>query len=187
MPARPADPAGSAAAGQGRSDDDGRDAARGTARARLLAFRTMRRRELLLALGALWAGRAGAAEGREIEVFGEAVCLVNGEPGPPGACAAGDPFGIRSPDGTIHRLDPADPRVEILTDARVHVHPLEVALWEEDGLGKIIRLHTVQDGQAIEPYYFCFTCNITAHLPGPCWCCQQEFEFKERPARTPDG
>ena len=131
--------------------------------------------------------RAGAAEGREIEVFGEAVCLVNGEPGPPGGCAAGDPFGIRSPDGTIHRLDPADPRGEILTDARVHVHPLEVALWEEDGLGKIIRLHTVQDGQAIEPYYFCFTCNITAHLPGPCWCCQQEFEFKERPARTPGG
>ena len=51
----------------------------------------------------------------------------------------------------------------------------------EDGLGNLLRLHTIQDGEAIEPYYFCFTCNITSHLPGPCRCCQQEFEFKERP------
>ncbi len=147
----------------------------------------MRRREAagsLLILAAGSAVPARAAEGREVVVTGVAVCLGAEEPRPAGQCGLGEPFGIESPDGTIHRLDPTDLRAEILTDARVNVHPLEVTLWQEDRLGKIIRLYTVQDGARIEPYYFCFTCNITAHMPGPCWCCQQDFEFRERPAPT---
>ena len=146
----------------------------------------MQRRDALRATVLLIAGPAlarAAREGREVIVSGRAVCLKNGQPGPVTECSFGEEFGIESPDGTIHPLDPTDLRVEILTDERVNMHPLEVALWQEDGLGKIIRLHTIQNGEAIEPYYFCFTCNITSHLPGPCWCCQQEFEFKERPAR----
>lgn len=119
----------------------------------------------------------------ETVVTGRAVCLKDGSPGPIGDCAFGDPFAIESEDGTVHRLDPADIRVEILTDERVNRHLLEVFLFVEDDVGKILHLHTIQNGETIEPYYFCFTCNITSHLPGPCWCCQQEFEFKERPAR----
>ncbi len=126
----------------------------------------------------------GADGDREITVTGTAVCIDGDAVTEAGACSAGDAFAIQAADGALHRLDPADIRVEILTDERVHLHPLEVTLWMEDGLGKIIHLHTVQDGEAIEPYYFCFTCNITSHIPGPCWCCQQEFEFKERPAAT---
>ena len=158
-----------------------------------------RRRALTALLGlfpvaAFRAAAPGAAAGarreaperetgdRETLVEGRAVCLRDGVPTPPADCSFGEAFGIEAPDGTIHRLNPADPRVEILTDERVSAHPLRVALWMEDGLGSILRLHTIQDGEAIEPYYFCFTCNITSHLPGPCWCCQQEFEFQERPA-----
>ncbi len=111
------------------------------------------------------------------------MCLKDGVPGPVDGCAYGDPFAIEADDGVIHPLDPADLRVEILTDERVTRHPLEVTLFVEDGIGKILHLHTIQDGERIEPYYFCFTCNITSHLPGPCWCCQQEFDFMERPAR----
>ena len=147
----------------------------------------MRRREATGSLLILVAGSAvpsRAAEGREVVVTGVAVCLSGEEPRPADQCGVGEPFGIESPDGTIHRLDPTDMRAEILTDARVNVHPLEVALWQEDGLGKIIRLYTVQSGEVIEPYYFCFTCNITAHMPGPCWCYQQDFDFMERPAPT---
>lgn len=114
---------------------------------------------------------------------GRAVCLKGDAPGPVEGCGYGDPFGIEGEDGVLYRLDPADLRVEILTDGRVTRHPLEVRLFVEDGVGKILQLHTVQDGERIEPYYFCFTCNITSHLPGPCWCCQQDFEFRERPAR----
>lgn len=146
----------------------------------------------LLPLGALPLGTlssAGAAAvdaaddpAREAVVEGRAVCLRDEAPAPPGECAYGDPFAIESPDGTLHRLNPDDPRVEILTDDRVTRHPLRVTLWNEDGLGNILHLHTIQDGEEIEPFYFCFTCNITAHMPGPCWCCQQEFEFHERPA-----
>ncbi len=116
---------------------------------------------------------------------GRAVCLEGDAVREPGACGPGDAFAIQSGDGALHRLDPEDIRVEILTDERVHRHPLEATLWVEDGLGKIIHLHTIQDGESVEPFYFCFTCNITSHIPGPCWCCQQEFEFKERPARAP--
>lgn len=130
------------------------------------------------------ATRLSAADGREVVVTGRAVCLEDGAAAPIGGCSFGERFAIESEDGALHRLDPQDPRVEILTDARVNIHPLEVTLWREEGLGRIIHLHTIQDGEAIEPYYFCFTCNITSHLPGPCWCCQQEFEFKERPARS---
>ena len=130
---------------------------------------------------------SGADDPVEVTVTGRAVCLREGQPAPVEGCSFGEAFGIESADGTVHRLDPADPRVEILTDARVNRHPLEVTLWREDGIGKIIHLHTIQDGEVIEPYYFCFTCNITSHLPGPCWCCQQEFEFKERPARGATG
>ncbi len=123
----------------------------------------------------------------EVTVAGRAVCLREGQPVPVEGCSFGEAFGIEAADGTVHPLDPSDPRVEILTDPRVNRHPLEVTLWREEGLGKIIHLHTIQNGQAIEPYYFCFTCNITSHLPGPCWCCQQEFEFKERPVPKPTG
>lgn len=145
----------------------------------------MQRREALRATLFLLAAPAvtkAARDGREVIVSGRAVCLRDGEPGPVHDCSFGEEFGIEASDGTIHRLDPTDLRVEILTDERVNRHPLEVALWQEDGLGKIIRLYTIQDGETIEPYYFCFTCNITSHLPGPCWCCQEDFDFMERPA-----
>ncbi len=145
-----------------------------------------RRRAILLLLGGGATAFAGP-RGREVLVTGRAVCVESGEPAPPETCSFGEAFAIRSGDGSLHLLDPADPRVEILTDARVHAHPLEVTLWQEDGLGKIIHLHTVQDGEVIEPFYFCFTCNITSHLPGPCWCCQEEFEFRERPANRATG
>ena len=145
----------------------------------------MQRRDALRATLVLIAAPAvtrAARNGREVIVSGRAVCLKDDQPGPVADCTFGEQLGIESPDGTVHRLDPTDLRVEILTDERVNRHPLEVALWQEDGLGKIIRLYTIQDGETVEPYYFCFTCNITSHLPGPCWCCQEEFEFKERPA-----
>ena len=134
------------------------------------------------AAGARREGSGRETPDREILVEGRAVCLRDGVSAPPSECSFGEAFGIESPDGTIHRLDPADPRVEILTDERVSAHPLRVALWMEDGLGNILRLHTIRDGEEIEPYYFCSTCNITSHIPGPCWCCQQEFDFEERPA-----
>lgn len=128
---------------------------------------------------------ATQSDHKEFRVIGRAVCLKDKAPGPVTDCAFGDPFGIEAEDGALHRLDSTDLRVEILTDERVNQHLLEVDLFVEDGIGKILHLHTIQDGEVVEPYYFCFTCNITSHIPGPCWCCQQEFEFKERPAREP--
>jgi len=143
----------------------------------------MRRRQFLAGVASFVAA-GSTAQDREITVTGRAVCLDGDTVTDVSACEIGDAFAIQTESGVLHRLDPADIRVEILTDERVNRHPLEVALWVEEGLGKIIHLHTLQDGETIEPFYFCFTCNITSHIPGPCWCCQQDFEFKERPART---
>ncbi|MDE2882746.1 MAG: hypothetical protein OXP70_12875, partial [Acidobacteriota bacterium] len=98
----------------------------------------MQRRDALRATLLLIAAPAvtrAARDGREVIVAGRAVCLRDGEPGPVADCSFGEQFGIETPDGTIHRLDPTDLRVEILTDERVSRHPLEVALWQEDGLG----------------------------------------------------
>ena len=89
---------------------------------------SMQRREALRATFLLIAAPTvtrAARDGREVIVSGRAVCLKGGEPGPVADCSFGDEFGIQTPDGTIHRLDPTDLRVEILTDERVNRHPIE--------------------------------------------------------------
>jgi hypothetical protein len=33
-------------------------------------------------------------------------------------------------------------------------------------------------------HYYCTVCNIESVTPGPCVCCQDEVELKERPLRN---
>jgi hypothetical protein len=127
-----------------------------------------------------------AQDSREVALRGHPVCLDEaGTPLATGAACPDEPAGgwaLRTGDGVLHRLSPTDPRVVMLTDKRVRSRELQITAWQdEDGELAIVHLYSVIDGQLHEPYYYCETCSIRSYTPGPCWCCQKPFEFREPP------
>ena len=127
------------------------------------------------------------SEKREVRFRGDVVCLdEGGEPAATGKECPDDPVGgwaIRTGEGTLHRLSPGDKRVAMLTDVRVRSRELQIEAWQDaDGELAIVHLYSVIDGQAHQPHYYCDVCAIKSYTPGLCWCCQEEFEFREPPA-----
>jgi len=53
----------------------------------------------------------------------------------------------------------------------------------EKNVIQITKVYSVKGGQLYNIYYYCPICNIKAYAGGPCWCCQQEFEFHEEPVK----
>jgi hypothetical protein len=140
----------------------------------------------LLTGGIVARSSLAAQDSREVVMRGHAVCLDrDGTPLATGAACPDAPAGgwaLRTGDGILHRLSPADPRVVMLTDRRVRARELQITAWQdEDGQLAIVHLYTVIDGRLHEPYYYCTTCSIRAYTPGLCWCCQKPFEFREPP------
>jgi hypothetical protein len=135
--------------------------------------------------GLLCAAPSPATPGsHELVLRGHAVCLdeagalhASGKECPD-APAGG--WALRTGDGTLHRLSSRDPRVRMLTDVRVRSRELQIRAWrEDDGDLAIVNLHSIIDGRLHEPHYYCDVCAIRGHTPGPCWCCQAPFEFRE--------
>lgn len=148
----------------------------------------------LLLLGAITAGTiaSGWAEAKvkdkdarqEITIRGEIVCL--GESGSPDSSCEGPEqrFALRTEQGEIYPFLPSDPRAQMFTDRRVRKKQLQVTGLLKDGRVEIVHVHSVRDGELYDLYYRCEVCDITAYAPGPCWCCWQEFEFRETPAKS---
>ncbi len=126
------------------------------------------------------------SEPKEITVRGRTICLdASGKPSSDEAsCDVANGFAFRAQDETLYRFSSTDKRVEMLTDPRVRSRELEIEAWlrEENEL-EIIKLYSVHDGELYDIYYRCDVCNITAHTPGPCWCCWQDFELRETPRK----
>ena len=126
------------------------------------------------------------AEAEEITVRGRAVCLDSAGKlaTDEDACDAANGFAFRADDETLYRFVPSDKRVEMLTDPRVRGRELEIVAWlRGENRLEIIKLYSVHDGELHDIYYRCDVCNITAHTPGPCWCCWQDFELRETPKK----
>ena len=129
-------------------------------------------------------------EPKEITVRGRTVCLdSSGKPAPEpspdeDSCDPANGFAFQAHDETLYRFSSTDQRVEMLTDPRVRAQELEIQGWlgEEKEL-EIIKLFTVHDGKLYDIYYRCDVCNITAHTPGLCWCCYEDFELRETPRK----
>ena len=130
------------------------------------------------------------SEPREVTVQGLLRCL-----GPGGdlslnthQCEAeGGGFALLTPQGEMIRFDPTDQRAGIFRDRRVHDKTLRVHGQRSGEWLTIVHLHSIVDGVPHKIYYRCEVCNITAYAPGPCWCCQDDFEFRETPVNGDDG
>ena len=88
-------------------------------------------------------------------------------------------FGLLSSDGKLYTFSPTDPRTQIFVDPRVRGKELQITGWLRGGNLEIIQVRSVRGGRLYDLYYRCEVCNITSFEPGPCWCCQEEFEFRE--------
>ena len=131
---------------------------------------------------------AGVAEGSPFWVHATVVCttLIGEE-------IKGDQeaerFMLIDEGGGRYPVDPSDPHGKIFRDGRVRSRDLWVRLWPEgDSRYSVLRVLSRRADGFFELYYFCQTCNIRSFVGGPCWCCQQEFEFRETPvpAESPD-
>jgi hypothetical protein len=48
---------------------------------------------------------------------------------------------------------------------------------------QVVRVQTVGDGGVFDVDYWCEVCQISLTHPGACYCCGQEADLRERPAR----
>ncbi len=102
----------------------------------------------------------------------------------------GERFALKDAGGGLYFFSPEDPRALIFQDPRVFRRRLRIeglprgaaASGEKEDRGylEITDLHAVENGKLIRLYYHCDVCNIDSYAPGPCWCCQREFEFREK-------
>ena len=116
---------------------------------------------------------------KEVVVRGSVAC-VNAS-GSEISCHGDDRlFALRTTDGNQFFFLPEDPNSRMFEDERLHQRELEVTGWSRGGNRlEIIKVHSVKDGQLFDIHYFCSVCNIKAFVGGLCWCCQEEFEFRE--------
>jgi len=123
-----------------------------------------------------------------ITVRGEIVVLnESGHPLPPTGEEArtGGRLALRSSNGNIYEFSISDPKAAMFVDPRIQKRYLQVAGWLRNGYLEVIRVHSVHGGKLFDLYYRCEVCNITSYEPGPCWCCQDDFEFRETPVDKP--
>ena len=122
----------------------------------------------------------GADPEKGFRVRGRIICLDTS--GRPQKCSASsDEFAIRCTKSVYFFLA-EDHKARIFTDPLVRQREIEVEGWlRGSNQLEIIRVFSIKEGARFEIQYFCSVCNIKAFVGGLCWCCQQEFEFREVP------
>jgi hypothetical protein len=120
---------------------------------------------------------------KEFIVRGRIICLDGS--GQVETCTDGSTrYAIRNDTDTFYFL-PEDHKARIFQDSRVREREIEVTGWLRDANQlEIIRVYSVKQGKRFEIQYFCSVCNIKAFVGGVCWCCQDEFEFREVPVEN---
>lgn len=132
----------------------------------------------------------GQEESEEITVQGRLVFLdTSGRALPPelGSDEAERRYGLRLSDGKIYRFLPSDPKTAMFVDPRVHTKHFQIRGWLRHGYLEIILVQSLHGGKVYDLYYRCEVCNITSYEPGPCWCCQDEFEYRETLSKDGGG
>jgi hypothetical protein len=68
-------------------------------------------------------------------------------------------------------------------DKRLRDRPMELHVQKLPGLPfvRLIDVYSFKDGKKYRVDYWCAICAITTYQPGPCPCCQDEIELRERP------
>jgi len=124
-----------------------------------------------------------AEDSREVTVEGRVQCVSPDFK--PVACSDNSRnFALKTDDGSLYFFTSKDPRSKIFQDSRVRQRRLRVVGWlGEKNVIEITKVYSVKNGQLYNIYYYCPICNIKAYAGGPCWCCQEEFEFHEDPVK----
>ena len=68
-------------------------------------------------------------------------------------------------------------------DKRLRDRPMELHVHKYASLPfvRLIDVYSFKDGKKYKPDYWCTICAITTYQPGPCPCCQDEIQLRERP------
>ena len=68
-------------------------------------------------------------------------------------------------------------------DKRQRDRPMELHVHKYPGLPfvRLIDVYSLKNGKKYKIDYWCTLCSISTFQPGPCPCCQDEIELRERP------
>ena len=120
----------------------------------------------------------------DIEVEGQAVCIDQSGKAVEltyDCSVRSHLFGFLTDQKQLLYFTDEDPRAKIFRDPHAWARDYRLKGRKKSGSEiEIIHLHAVENGELLELYYRCDVCNITAFGPGLCWCCQEEFEFREK-------
>ena len=119
---------------------------------------------------------------RDVTLRGRIVCLTSSDPSDSEEvkCGAEGLFSLSTLEGKIYPFLPKDAKTAMFQDPRVRQRLLQIKgrLTSTKAL-EIIKIQSINGGRLHDLYYRCEVCHITAFDPGPCWCCQDDFEFRE--------
>lgn len=92
---------------------------------------------------------------------------------------------LKTADSKLYPFLPTDTSAAIYDDERFRQRELQVTAraFPDFQLIEVIKLQSVKWGRVFDLFYFCVVCNISAHKPGPCECCQDPMVLHEEPAR----
>ena len=85
--------------------------------------------------------------------------------------------------GEIHPLIKDIRSRGLFLDKRLRDRPMELHVHKYAGLPfvRLIDVYSFKDGKKHKLDYWCTICAIATFEPGPCPCCQDEIELRERP------
>ena len=98
----------------------------------------------------------------------------------------GGRYALITAQGIMYLFDTSDQRALIFREPRVRDKTMRIHGQLSDNELTIVNLYSISGGVPHRMYYRCEVCNITAYAPGPCWCCQEDFEFRETPVTDYD-
>lgn len=73
----------------------------------------------------------------------------------------------------------------LFQDKRLRDHPVRLTAVRVRGTNvlRVVRVQTVGKDGVFDVDYWCEVCQISLSHPGACYCCGQEAELRERPAK----
>lgn len=107
-----------------------------------------------------------------------------------GRVVSGSPKAVRfeAKDGAIYSLVRNDHSAALFADTNLYSRTLLIkgrALDDGKRFEITGNLHSVRNGQVYELYYYCDICAIATSFPGPCLCCREPVELREKAVDDP--
>jgi hypothetical protein len=119
------------------------------------------------------------------EVFTGKVVPLPVPKGGSGAKTDARNLALAADDGTSYQLVEDDASRMLFLDSRLRDRPVRLTALRVPGAKKlqVVFVQTVKGGKVYDVDYWCEVCQISLNRPGPCTCCGDETEFRERPTR----